>query len=489
MSSANVPSWVQDAIFYQIFPDRFARSGRTVQPAHLEPWDAPPTAHGYKGGDLAGIQDKLDWLTGLGVTAIYLNPIFQSGSNHRYHTHDYHEVDPLLGGNEAFDAFLAACHDRGIRVVLDGVFNHASRGFLQFHDLLENGPDSPYVDWFHVNSWPLHPYDPKRPAGYDAWWGLKALPKFNTDNPEVREFLMGVAEHWARKGIDGWRLDVPEEITTAGFWEEFRSRVKAINPDLYIVGEIWTNASEFIAGGDRFDATMNYLFTAPTIAFAGGRSVVVEVAEGVPYEVTPPLDAGLYGDAMERLLGMYPEAATLANFNLLGSHDTPRFLTLAGGDRRAVSLGALLLFTFPGTPSIYYGDEVGLAGGRDPDCRRAFPWHDADSWDSEILDTYRSLIALRRDHPALRSPGYRRLWPPSGEPGFMLYLFVRESEDELLLIAANAGDATETASLSQVDFPITESPLLWGRGEIDRGENSQRIIVPPRSGAVWRIVR
>ena len=184
------PAWVRDAVFYQIFPDRFAKSAALEKPQGLEPWADPPTFNGYKGGDLLGICESLDWLTDLGINAIYLNPIFQSGANHRYHTHDYLLVDPLLGGNEAFDTLLSRCHQRGIRVMLDGVFNHASRGFFYFHDVLENGPSSPWADWFVIHDWPLHPYDADKPANYEAWWGLKALPKFNTDNPQVREYLM-----------------------------------------------------------------------------------------------------------------------------------------------------------------------------------------------------------------------------------------------------------------------------------------------------------
>ena len=200
MTISHRPAWVADAIFYQIFPDRFARSERVPKPAHLEPWEAPPTVDGYKGGDLLGIVERLDWLSGLGVNALYLNPIFQSASNHRYHTHDYFRVDPLLGGDAAFDELLAACHDRGIRVVLDGVFNHASRGFLQFNDILESGSASPYVDWFTIHEFPPNAYDSSRPPGYDAWWNLHALPKFRTENPAVREFLMSVGEYWMRRG-------------------------------------------------------------------------------------------------------------------------------------------------------------------------------------------------------------------------------------------------------------------------------------------------
>src|SRR5579875_1408007 len=186
MPNIVTPDWVKHAVFYQIFPDRFAKSARVAKPHNIEPWDSDPTDHGYKGGDLLGVAEKLDYLQDLGITAIYLNPIFQSASNHRYHTHDYYRVDPLLGGDDAFAEFLAACKKRGLRVVLDGVFNHASRGFFQFSDILENGQASPWRDWFYLDGGPIHAYDASKPAGYQAWWGLRALPKLNTDNPQVR---------------------------------------------------------------------------------------------------------------------------------------------------------------------------------------------------------------------------------------------------------------------------------------------------------------
>ena len=232
------PDWVKNAVFYQIFPDRFAKSPATIkgqwQASTYEGWDATPTLQGYKGGNLWGVIDKLDYLQDLGINAIYFTPIFQSASNHRYHTHDYYEVDPILGGNVAFDALIKAAHSKDIRVVLDGVFNHASRGFFFFNDILENGPHSPWLNWFKIIDWPLSAYDGNKPANYEGWVGNRALPEFNHDNPQVKEYIMQVAEYWLHKGIDGWRLDVPNEVEAPGFWQEFRDRVKAVNPEAYI---------------------------------------------------------------------------------------------------------------------------------------------------------------------------------------------------------------------------------------------------------------
>ncbi len=231
VTDPQTPDWVRDAIFYQIFPDRFARSVTVPKPRHLDEWGAPPTYHGYQGGDLIGVVEHLDYLVDLGINALYFTPIFQSASNHRYHTHDYEKVDPMLGGNAALRRLLDEAHARGIRVVLDGVFNHASRGFFPFHDIMENGPDSAYLDWFTVKEFPLYAYDSEKAPNYQAWWGLPALPKFNTDCPEVREFLWGIGRKWMEFGIDGWRLDVPNEIDDDDFWREFRRRVRAVNPE------------------------------------------------------------------------------------------------------------------------------------------------------------------------------------------------------------------------------------------------------------------
>src|SRR5262245_58944324 len=266
------PDWVRDAVFYQIFPDRFARSTRLVKPDHLEDWDAVPTFRGYKGGDLYGIIEHLDHIETLGANALYLTPIFQAASNHRYNTHDYYQVDPMLGGTQALRELLDTCHARGIRVILDGVFNHSGRGFFPFHDLLENGPQSPYVDWFHVQSFPLNAYQPHQGLGYRAWWGHASLPKFNIRTRAVREFLWDVATYWLQLGIDGWRLDAPNEIEDADFWREFRRRCRAVNPEAYLVGEIWGDASPWLQG-DQFDVVMHYELTRTLFGFVAAETL------------------------------------------------------------------------------------------------------------------------------------------------------------------------------------------------------------------------
>jgi len=472
------PRWISDAVFYQIFPDRFAKSEQVPKPSHLEEWDSPPTAHGYKGGDLRGIVEHLDYLTDLGINAIYLNPIFWSASNHRYHTYDYYAVDPLLGGNAAFDTLLSECHGRGIRVVIDGVFNHASRGFFPFHDVAENGASSPWRDWFVIDGWPLRPYDESQPANYSAWWGLRGLPKLNTENLEVREYIMAVAEHWIQRGADGWRLDVPQEITTEGFWEEFRTRVKGANPEAYIVGEIWDNASEWISDGSRFDGTMNYLFAGYTLAFAAGHRIEPGLASGQNYPLNPVLDAPAYRRRIDDLIAAYPPEAAAANLTLLGSHDTSRILTVAGDDVFSVVLATLLQFTFPGAPSIYYGDEIGLTGRGDPGSRGTFTWIE-DRWNTSLRSVFTSLIALRNAHSALRHGSYQSLHAREG-----MFVFSRADEQERIVVAVNVGDR---ASRAEVHGPIGTYHTVWGTGGVSLDRDTVRIALPPRTGAVWTV--
>jgi glycosidase len=483
MPVAQTPEWVKDAVFYQIFPDRFARSARVPKPGGLEAWDTPPTAHGYKGGDLLGVLEHLDHLQDLGVTALYFCPIFQSASNHRYHTHDYYQVDPMLGGNEAFFELLNEAHRRGLRVVLDGVFNHASRGFFYFNDILENGPHSAYLDWFNVNGFPPNAYDHDEPAGYEAWWGLHALPKLNTSNPQVREYVMRVAEHWLRLGIDGWRLDVALEIKAEGFWEEFRQRAKAINPEAYIVAEIWDPVPDELQG-DRFDATMNYPFTEAVIQFAAGRRIVRKMVENKGYKPYTPITARQYADRIDALLALYPWEITLAQLNLLDSHDTARLITIANRDRASVKLATLLLMTYPGAPSIFYGDEIGLEGGvPDADTRRPFPWDHPDAWDREALAYHRELIALRRAYPALRRGTYHRLYADEH-----VYAFARRLGKNVMVVAVNSGQTAQTIALPVEAFFAEGAGLqaVYGAGGGQVTKGMMTLTVPARDGVVLK---
>ncbi|MGF1676696.1 MAG: glycoside hydrolase family 13 protein [Rivularia sp. (in: cyanobacteria)] len=478
------PDWVKHAVFYQIFPDRFAISKqprkRLLRNASWEDWHTMPTLQGYKGGDLWGVMEQLDYLQDLGINAIYFTPIFQSASNHRYHTHDYYQVDPLLGGNPAFKELLEAAHARDIKVVLDGVFNHSSRGFFFFHDILENGPHSPWLDWFKIEDWPLAPYTGELPANYQGWDGNRALPVFNHDNPEVREYILEIAEYWLKFGIDGWRLDVPFEIRTPGFWQEFRERVKAINSDAYIVGEVWTDARQWL-DGSQFDGVMNYLFTAPTIAFTAGDRVVLEQVKDRSYYPYPALSAAEYAEKIQEVLQLYPWEIQLTQLNLLASHDTARLLTIADGDQKSVELATLLLLTFPGAPSIYYGDEVGLAGALDPDSRRGFPLE--ASWNKEIFKIHRELIALRHAYPCLRTGDYKVLFAERE-----VYVFSRTLEQEKLIVAINVGTSSEIVNVDISKLRSSQpNKLLYASDHVEwknQGDAGLSLNIPPRSGCV-----
>lgn len=430
-----------------------------AKPGLLEPWDAPPTTTGFKGGDLLGIVEHLDHLEDLGISALYLNPVFQSAANHRYHTYDYLAVDPILGGNDALRELLDACHARGMRLILDGVFNHVGRGFWPFHHVLENGRDSPYRDWFLLDDAaldagrPLRAYDPAaehgdEPArsrlGYEAWWGLPALPKLNTDNPQLREFLFEVAEHWVRFGIDGWRLDVPMEIPDADFWREFRQRVRALKPDAYIVAEVWRPSPDTV--GDRWDAVMNYPIGQSIIGFAGGLALdhrVVAQQHEYAAEVRP-LDGSTFLARIGGLVSTYGLGRSLVQLNLLDSHDTPRVASLVGGDRTSRELAFLLLASLPGAPCLYYGDEIGLAGEMDPGCRGSMPWDRLETWDRELLDVVRRTIQLRARVQALRRGTFRALASAGSSVAFERRMPATPDGSEAtpasVVVAVNAGD-------------------------------------------------
>ena len=476
------PQWVHDAVFYQIFPDRFAMSPQVPKPSHLEPWNSPPTVQGFKGGDLLGVAENLDYLQDLGVNALYLCPVFQSTANHRYHTYDYFNIDPILGGNAAFDVLLENAHHRGMRIVLDGVFNHCSRGFFQFNHILENGGNSPYIDWFTIYQWPLHPYGPgDQTPGYWAWWNDPALPKFNTDTPAVREYLLSVGEHWIRRGIDGWRLDVPNEIDDDSFWREFRRRIKGFNPDAYIVGEIWGDARRWLAG-DQFDAVMNYLFTKACLGFfSGRRGIEAGAVSGTGLTSIDPLDAQAFKGTIEWILGLYPWPATLAQLNVLDSHDTSRYLTIVRGDITSLKLAYLFQMTFAGAPCVYYGDEIGMQGGDTVEAaRNSFQW-DRTSWNDDLRDYLKNCIALRKAHPALRGGSFSTLIA-DGE----LFVFARESDGELAIVALNAGEESRPISLSLSDRGQPNSPLSsWAGAAVQYADGAVNgWTVPARSGDV-----
>lgn len=478
--TVQTPEWIKDAILYQIFPDRFARSSRVTKPSNLEAWDSPPTPGGFKGGDLLGVVERLDYLQDLGITGLYLNPVFQSASNHRYHTHDYYQVDPLLGGNKALRELVDAAHARDIRIILDGVFNHASRGFFQFNHILECGPHSPYLDWFTVKGFPLNAYSNNdEPLNYVAWWDLPALPKFNTDNPHVREFIWDVAVHWIDFGIDGWRLDVAAEIDDDAFWQEFRRRVKDAHPEAYIVGEIWHESQRWLQG-DQFDAVMNYIQTRAATAFFGAHSLA-PLYPGGDFDRLKPLDGAQFAEAIESMFALYDWEITQAQMNLLGSHDTARFLAMVEEDKTALRLAMLFQMTMPGAPTIYYGDEIGLTGGYEPASRAAMPW-DESRWDHDLLAYVKGTTGLRAAHPALRRGTYRTLLATGQH-----IAYERRHDAERLVVAFN--NAQTDASLAIPVEGVTQPPrLVFGDAHhISYSDGILAVEAPKRTGLVFAL--
>lgn len=441
----SVPPWVADAIFYQIFPDRFANGDPENDPANTQPWGSPPVAWGFQGGDLKGIRDRLEYLVELGVNAIYLNPIFQATSTHRYNTTDYYTIDPKLGDLQAFRQLLEDAHERGIRIILDGVFNHCGRGFFAFNDVLENGIHSPYKDWFLIHHFPVDAYSPGEAKHYEAWWNLKSLPKFNTDHPAVRRYLFDVARHWIEVGADGWRLDVPNEIDDDAFWAEFRQVVKVANPEAYLLGEIWEADARWV-GEQHFDGVMNY----PV------RDALLDVL--VREKLTP----SKFAKRLDHLLELYPPEHTLAHFVPLGTHDTERIITLCQGDARKVELAFLFQMTYPGAPGVYYGDEIGLPGGEDPDSRRAFPW-DRARWNRELRGSVKALIHLRRSLPELRRGSYEAVMADDSNGVFAAR---RSLEGRSCLVIMNTSDSARHVRMTLTDARLeTGSPLMsFARG-------------------------
>ena len=496
------PSWFGEGVTYQIFPDRFRRSkapdpeglvgGRTVHQSWEEFPEYRPDDQGevrnrdFFGGDFQGVLEKLDYLKSLGVETLYFNPIFEAAENHRYGTADYSRVDPMLGTNEDFARLCEEAHRQGMRVMLDGVFNHTgyvSRYFNGDGFYPEAGAaqsqESPYYSWFNFTQWPNR---------YDSWWGIYSLPAVNENDPGYREFIFGggdsVVRRWLRAGADGWRLDVADELPD-DFVHGIHEAARAEKPDAVIIGEVWEDGSTKVAYGVRrkhilgghCDGLMNYPLRSAILSFfqGGGGEAFVK--------------------GMETIRENYPAFAFYSSMNSLDTHDTPRFLTLlgAGGEyrdqsrewragftlspkqlnrgRKLLKAAALLLFCFPGSPTVYYGDEVGMEGFEDPFNRQTYPWGYEDQ---ELLEWYRALGRLRGQRPALRRGGIRYVCGRGP-----LLAFVRESEEERLLCAFNAGKEKQTLIVEEERL----CPVL-GQVEVAQVDGVCEITLPPRSGAV-----
>jgi neopullulanase len=385
VDAPSAPAWAQRTVWYQIFPERFCKGNPAISPAGAADWEHDePSSSTFFGGDLYGIRQKLGYIKDLGVSGIFLNPIFQAPSSHKYDTGDYLLIDEHFGDLQEFKSLVTEAHSLGIRVMLDAVFNHIGMQHRFWQDVLKNQEKSAYKDYFHIHRFPVRDtYDDVRNMDFDTFAYGPRMPKWNTENPGARKYLLDVAEYWIREGdIDGWRLDVANEVSF-DFWQEFGKRVRGIKSDFYVVGEVWHDASNWINPG-YFDAVMNYPLGAPIIDFFLRKQI----------------NAEQFTERLFKALARYSPLHRRIAFNLLDSHDTARALTIANGDKQALRNAFTLLL--PGSPSIYYGTEVGMDGGDDPLCRKPMVWDEANR---ELLSFFRETIAFRNAHIDLINNG------------------------------------------------------------------------------------
>ena len=381
------PDWVKQTVWYQIFPERFANGDQSNDPEGVKEWNPNevPDRQDFYGGDLQGVIDHLDHLQDLGINGIYFCPIFKANSNHKYDTEDYLHIDPSFGDKEIFKKLVDECHSRGIKVMLDAVFNHMGDTSPQWQDVLKNGKDSRYADWFQINEFPVsytetEDFEYADDATYDTFAFTPHMPKLNTANVEVQDFLLNIAEYWIKEfDIDAWRLDVANEVDH-NFWKRFRRRCDRVKKDFYILGEIWHSSQSWLQG-DEFTAVMNYAYTDAIIGYFVHKNISLDKMVSV----------------INSQLMKYRRQTNQMMFNILDSHDTPRILTLAQDDKDLVKQTMAFTYIQPGVPCLYYGDEYGVTGSMDPDCRRCMPWGIEDQ-DQDMYTFVKKLIRIRRDH-------------------------------------------------------------------------------------------
>ncbi len=419
------PEWMKNAVMYQIFPERFFNGDKANDPVDAKPWQTKPTRENFMGGDICGIISKLEYLSELGIDALYLNPIFKSPSNHKYDTADYYEIDSAFGSMETFKQLVDECHRRGIKVILDGVFNHCGYFFALFQDVLSNGEQSEFKDWFYIESFPVQ----TDPPNYECVGYYKWMPKLRFSNPDVREYFLDVGAYWLEQAnIDGWRLDVCDEVDYT-FWQEFRKRIKAINKDAALIGETWKNGQDLLRG-DQMDSVMNYLFRDAVVDFIAKEAI----------------DAREFDNRIQKMRASYAPQAQLVLFNLIGSHDTERFLTLCQGNVQKLRLVAAFQMMFAGMPVIYYGDEIGMEGDNDPDCRKAMRW---DYANNELLAHYKQMIRIRKSNDSISGGDFSTIICDGG-----LYGFARRKKEEAIYVVLNNSDQERNCSV-----PLFEKSL------------------------------
>ncbi len=462
-----VPSWVEKTVFYQIFPDRFANGDKRNDPKTVEPWTAQPSWWNRFGGDAAGIRKHLGYLKDLGIDGLYINPIMAAPSNHRYDPSDFYRVDPEFGTNQEFGDLTKALLLAGIRTVLDQTFDHSGVQFEPFVDLLKNQASSKYKDWFMVKSYPV---EVKRNPPYEGWNNAEAMPKLNVQNPAVRKHLLDSVDYWMKNAtLAGWRLDVAGEMPSS-FWREFRPFVKARNPEAWICGEVWERGTPWLSG-DQFDATMNYPFRGAVIHWLVQRDIT----------------ASQFVGSLSQIYNWTVPQVSRNQLNLLSSHDTERFLTLAKNDQATARLAATVQFTWPGTPSIYYGEELGMEGGKDPDNRRPMRW-DLARAENPMLAHYKKLISLRRRHPVLQSGDPVVL---SSDDAKQVAVYGRELGPDTAIVALNRSNQQQQVAISVAGKPAFVKSLARYRdglaqSKVQANPRGQKLTVTlaPKSAAV-----
>ncbi len=443
-----VPLWVKDTVWYQIFPERFCNGDPGNDPEKVHPWGYHPvTNREFYGGDLEGVRQKLDYLKELGINGIYLNPVFEAPSCHKYDTADYGRLDPHFGDDRLMKRLVEEAHTRGIRVMIDGVFNHCGSNFAPWKDVVEKGPASKYFDWFMVNRWPFSESEgDTRDGRYYSFAFASRMPKLNTNHPDVQEYFLDMVRRWIREfDIDGLRLDVANEISHQ-FCRKLRETAKGEKADFYILGEIWHDAMPWLRG-DEFDAVMNYPLSNAIRDFWSSPQMEKEELEY----------------AINRNETLYMRQTNEVLFNLLDSHDTNRLMDQAG-NIHVFFQELTMLFTMQGSPCIFYGTEIAMEGGPDPDCRRCMPWEAIRRGDyEEITEQVKALIALRKSHPAFKS-GSLSFLDRSKDPRVVEY---RKTDDagnavEVMLNGSQKGVAVRNAGEILFERGLLEGRLLPG---------------------------
>lgn len=449
-----IPPWAKELVMYQIFPDSFASGRRFIKGDGERLLAGDVRTEGKLGGTLSGIRENLDYLAELGVNCIYLNPVFAANSYHKYDTIDYFAVDPCLGTAEELKEMVAECHSRGIRVLLDGVFNHCGPDFFAFRDVLEKGEDSEYRDWFYRMPLPVLYRDP---PNYEAFAYVKEMPKLNTGNPQVADYLCRVGEYWIKEAdIDGWRLDVANEVDH-DFWRRFRKAMRAAKEDCFLIAEIWEDSNVWLRG-DQFDSSMNYTFTYLCRDFFAMRKISAEE----------------FDRQIHKMLLRYPKTVSLVQMNFLDSHDVPRFLSYCGADQRRFELALFYLFMGYGIPSVFYGDECYIRGTAEPEYRAPMDWERVSLGTAAGIAGW---IRLRKEHKALTSGDYVTVHVDSGRG---IYVFARVCEEETLYICMNNSDDAQNLALGDI-LPKKS----WLREAVTGKTVADQIVLDAMSGRVY----